>query len=87
MLACRASVAAISLLLVANFPAYAQKCEGACASACESSTSDERTKNLSACDKDTLSNIEKTRCLAQAQAMNRAMVATCIAQKETEMRK
>jgi hypothetical protein len=87
MLACRASLVAVALLLATTIPAHAQKCEGACASACESSTSDERTKNSAACDATNLSQIDKTRCLADAQARNRALLAHCIASKEAEMKK
>jgi hypothetical protein len=87
MLAYRVSIAAIGFLLATEIPASAQKCEGACVSACESSTSDERTKTLSVCDDASASLIEKTRCLADAQARNRALLARCIAQKEAEMKK
>jgi hypothetical protein len=44
MRAFRISIAATGLLLSFTIPAYARKCEEACASACESSTSEERAK-------------------------------------------
>jgi len=87
MLAGRHSIAVLGFLLASAVPAHAQKCDGACASACESSTSDERTKSLGACDNSTLSVMDKTRCLAEAQARNKALVSHCIALKEAEMKK
>jgi hypothetical protein len=47
---------------------------------------EERTKTSSACDSNSTLP-EKTRCLAQAEARNKALVANCIARKEAEMKK
>jgi hypothetical protein len=86
MLACRISIAAAGLLLAIEIPAYAQKCEGACVSACENSNSEENKKALSACDS-IGSPTEKARCLAEANARNKSLIMSCIARKEAEMKK
>jgi len=82
----RAALVAIGLLLATTIPANAQRCEGACATDCENSNSEEYKKELSACDS-VSTPPEKARCLAQAQARNKALVASCIARKEAEMKK
>src|SRR5262245_46368726 len=71
MPAYRASIAAIGFLLATAIPTCAQKCEGACLSACEDSTLHQRMEMLSVCDNSNASQTEKTRCLADAHARNR----------------